>query len=48
LLGAFFGAFLNDWKLSSIVNYGSGRPVNATVSGDPNRESNGRNDRLPG
>jgi len=42
------GAFLNDWKLASIVNYGSGRPVNATVSGDPNQDGNDLNDRLPG
>ena len=30
------------------MNYGSGRPVNATVSGDPNQDSNDLNDRLPG
>jgi hypothetical protein len=30
------------------VNYGSGRPVNATVSGDPNQDGNDLNDRLPG
>jgi hypothetical protein len=39
---------LNDWKISSIVTAGSGRPVNATVSGDPNQDGNGLNDRLPG
>jgi len=42
------GRFLNDWKISSVVNYGSGRPVNATVSGDPNQDGNDLNDRLPG
>jgi hypothetical protein len=42
------GRFFNDWKISSVVNYGSGRPYNATVSGDPNQDSNGLNDRLPG
>ena len=42
------GHFFNDWKLSSIFTYGSGRPVNATVSGDPNQDGNDLNDRLPG
>jgi hypothetical protein len=42
------GHVFNDWKMSTVVNYGSGRPVNATVSGDPNQDSNGLNDRLPG
>ena len=42
------GRFFNDWKISSVVNYGSGRPVNATVSGDPNQDGNDLNDRLPG
>ena len=42
------GRFFNDWKLSTIVNYGTGRPYNATVSGDPNQDGNGLNDRLPG
>jgi hypothetical protein len=45
---AFLGSLFNDWKLSSVVTYGSGRPVNATVSGDPNQDDNGLNDRLPG
>ncbi len=38
----------NDWKVSSVVNYGSGRPFNATVAGDPNQDGNDLNDRLPG
>jgi hypothetical protein len=42
------GRFFNDWKISSVMNYGSGRPVNATVSGDPNQDGNDLNDRLPG
>jgi hypothetical protein len=42
------GHFFNDWKLSSVFNYGSGRPVTATVDGDPNQDGNDLNDRLPG
>lgn len=42
------GHAFNDWKISSIFNYGSGRPVTAQVSGDPNQDGNGLNDRLPG
>jgi len=42
------GRFFNDWKISSVVNYGTGRPYNATVSGDPNQDGNDLNDRLPG
>jgi len=42
------GRFFNDWKVSTVVNYGAGRPVNATVAGDPNQDGNGLNDRLPG
>jgi hypothetical protein len=42
------GHLFNDWKISSIVTAGSGRPVNATVSGDPNQDGNYDNDRLPG
>ena len=42
------GRFFNDWKASTVVNYGSGRPYNATVAGDPNQDGNGLNDRLPG
>ncbi len=44
----FLGRIFNDWKISSIVTAGSGRPVNATVSGDPNQDGNYDNDRLPG
>ena len=42
------GALFNDWRISSVVNYGSGRPFNATVAGDPNQDGNDLNDRLPG
>jgi hypothetical protein len=42
------GRFFNDWKASTVVNYGAGRPVNATVAGDPNQDGNDLNDRLPG
>lgn len=42
------GRFFNDWKMSTVVNYGSGRPFNATVAGDPNQGGNDLNDRLPG
>ena len=42
------GFFFNNWKLSTLVNYGTGRPVNATVAGDPNQDGNDLNDRLPG
>jgi hypothetical protein len=42
------GSFFNDWKISSVFNYGSGRPFNATVAGDPNQDGNDTNDRLPG
>jgi len=42
------GHIFNDWKIPSIVTAGRGRPVNATVSGDPNQDGNYENDRLPG
>jgi hypothetical protein len=42
------GRMFNDWRLSSVINYGSGRPYNATVAGDPNQDGNDLNDRLPG
>jgi hypothetical protein len=45
---AFLGHIFNDWKISSLLNYGSGRPFSATVSGDPNQDGNDLNDRLPG
>src|SRR5579872_5487944 len=42
------GALFNNWKLAGVYTYGSGRPVNVTVAGDPNQDGNGTNDRLPG
>ncbi|MFZ3340945.1 MAG: TonB-dependent receptor [Terriglobales bacterium] len=41
-------AMLNHWKISGIMTYGSGRPANAEVSGDPNQDGNTSNDRLAG
>jgi hypothetical protein len=38
----------NDWRFSSLMTVGTGRPVNARVAGDLNRDSNDGNDRLPG
>ena len=38
----------NHWKLSSVITAGSGRPVNATIAGDPNGDGDIYNDRLPG
>ncbi len=38
----------DDWKFSGVLTFGSGRPVNATVSGDPNQDDNDMNDRIPG
>src|SRR5580700_9122637 len=42
------GHMLNNWKIAGVVTAGSGRPVNATVDGDPNQDGNYDNDRLPG
>jgi hypothetical protein len=42
------GKIFNDWKLSGVLTIGSGRPVNARVDGDPNRDGNDFNDRLSG
>ncbi len=42
------GALFNNWKLAGVYTYGSGRPVNLTVAGDPNQDGNDSNDRLPG
>jgi hypothetical protein len=44
----FLGRIFNDWKLAGVYTYGSGRPVNVTVAGDPNQDGNDANDRLPG
>jgi len=39
---------LNNWKASSVLTAGSGRPLNATIAGDPNGDGDIYNDRLPG
>jgi hypothetical protein len=44
----FLARMFNDWKLAGVFTYGSGRPENVMVSGDPNQDGNGTNDRLPG
>ncbi len=38
----------NNWRMSTIFTAGSGRPLNATMAGDPNADGNIYNDRLPG
>ena len=38
----------NDWKMAGVLTYGSGRPVDARVTGDANQDENNTNDRLPG
>jgi hypothetical protein len=42
------GKLFNHWRLSGVTTYGSGRPVDARVAGDPNQDGNDMNDRLPG
>ena len=44
----FLAKAFNDWKLAGVLTFGSGRPENVMVSGDPNQDGNGTNDRLPG
>ena len=39
---------VNHWKFSSVITFGSGRPLNATMAGDANQDGNTYNDRLPG
>ena len=41
-------ALFDHWKMAGTMTYGSGRPANATVSGDPNQDGNTSNDRLAG
>ncbi|HVP42560.1 MAG TPA: TonB-dependent receptor [Terriglobales bacterium] len=41
-------AIFNDWTCSGVVTIGSGRPYDARVVGDANRDENTYNDRLPG
>ncbi len=44
----FLGKLFNNWRFSGVTTYGSGRPVDARMSGDPNQDGNDLNDRLPG
>ncbi|HEX6804508.1 MAG TPA: TonB-dependent receptor [Terriglobales bacterium] len=44
----FSGKLSKGWKASGVVTAGSGRPVNAEVIGDANRDGNYGNDRIPG
>ena len=48
LTNGTLSALANHWKLSNVVTAGSGRPLNATIAGDPNGDANIYNDRLPG
>jgi hypothetical protein len=41
-------AMFDHWKVSGIMTYGSERPANATVSGDPNQDGNTGHDGLSG
>jgi len=45
---AVLAPVFNHWRMSGIMTYGSGRPANATVTGDPNQDGNTGNDRLAG
>jgi hypothetical protein len=42
------GYLFNDWRFANVVTFGSGRPVDARIFGDANRDDNTANDRLPG
>ncbi len=44
----FLSMIFNNWKFSGTTTYGSGRPVDAETYGDPNRDQNSDNDRVPG
>jgi len=44
----FLKALVNNWTASTVFTIGSGRPINATIAGDSNRDDNTYNDRLPG
>ncbi len=44
----FLGRVFNNWRVSGVTTFGSGRPVDARVLGDPNQDGNDMNDRLPG
>jgi hypothetical protein len=44
----WLGRIFNDWRLAGVYTLGSGRPLDARIFGDPNRDLNDLNDRLPG
>jgi hypothetical protein len=44
----WLNGLVNHWTISTVVTAGSGRPINATMAGDSNRDDNTYNDRLPG
>lgn len=44
----FLSKLFNNWRFSGVSTYGSGRPVDARMTGDPNQDGNDLNDRLPG
>ena len=46
--GGLLEKLVDDWKFAGVVTVGSGRPISVMVSGDPNQDGNGENDRLPG
>ncbi len=46
--GGMLATVFDSWKISAVTTYGSGRPTNVTVSGDPNQDGNTSNDRLSG
>ena len=47
LQDAAMNKLINNWQFSSIFTAGSGRPLNATMAGDPNGDADIYNDRLP-
>jgi hypothetical protein len=44
----FLATMFDHWTVSGIMTFGSGRPANAMVSGDPNQDGNTSSDRLSG
>lgn len=46
--GGLLEKLVDGWKFAGVATMGSGRPFDVMVSGDPNQDSNGENDRLPG
>jgi hypothetical protein len=47
-LNGLAGHVLKGWKLSAISTASTGRPIDGSSSGDPNRDGNTRNDRTAG